>query len=190
MPAVFLTNEMLQQWSDQGKVRLDDTTLTLLAEARTVKLSAAVRFTSLIDEGDDPNKLLGKVKTTAQLVELGAEHYLDSVIFGDIGYMVVEGFLGDLSPARKTVVPTPAVDDFHERTDVHVVTSLKSQMAGTSSSTTSATLRAVNPGAAPAAVDLPPPPMIAPPAPPLPRPKTMTEAEALSQLFLSTVLDK
>ena len=174
MPAVFLTNGMLQQWSDEGKVRLDDTTLTLLAEARTVKLTPAVRFTQLIDGGDDPNKLLGKVKTTAQIFQLGAEHYLDSVIFGDVGYMVVEGFLGDLSPAaRKTAAPATSTpgDEFSERTDVHLI-STKSSMS-------------LPVSIAPAAVDLGPAPT------PAPAPvKTMSEAEALSQLFLSTVLDK
>ena len=168
MPAVFLTNEMLQSWSDQGKVKLDGTVLTLLGENRTVALSPAVRFTSLIDGSDDANKLLGKVKTTAQLAELGAEHYLDSVIFGDVGYTVVEGFLGDLSPAKRAQRPpppptadVPVIDDdagnFHERTDVRLVDT--------------------SPAAAPAAVDLPP------------APDKLSEAEALSRLFLSTVPD-
>ncbi len=110
MAAVFITNAMLTQWSDQGKVRLDDTTLTLLQENRTVKLKPAVRFTKVIDDGDDPNKLTGKVKTKEQLDEIGAEHYLDSVILGDVGYQVVEGFLGDLSPPPRgpKAEPTPA----------------------------------------------------------------------------------
>lgn len=107
MAAVFLTNAMLTQWSDQGKVRLEDTTLTLLQENRTVTLKPAVRFTKVIDDAKDPNALLGKVKTVEQLVELGAEHYLDSVILGDIGYTVVEGFLGDLSPPKKARPPRP-----------------------------------------------------------------------------------
>ena len=106
MAAVFITNAMLTQWSDQGKVRLDDTTLTLLQENRTVKLKAAVRFTKVIDGTPDPNALIGKVKSTEQLAEMKAEHYLDSVILGDIGYYVVEGFLGDLSPPPKaTTIP-------------------------------------------------------------------------------------
>lgn len=102
MAAVFITNAMLTQWSDQGKVRLDDTTLTLLQENRTVKLQPAVRFLKLIDGGDDANKLIGKVKTPEQILEMKAEHYMDSVILGDIGYTVVEGFLGDLSPPPKS----------------------------------------------------------------------------------------
>lgn len=139
MAAVFITNAMLTQWSDQGKVRLDDTTLTLLQENRTVKLKPAVRFTKLIDAGEDPNKLIGKVKTPDQLAEMKAEHYMDSVILGDVGYTVVEGFLGDLSPA---VAPPLA------------------PMATPSKP-------------APAPVDVDP----------------LTDAEALSRLFLSTVKD-
>lgn len=107
MAAVFLTNAMLTQWSDQGKVRLEDTTLTLLQENRTVTLKPAVRFTKVIDDASDPNALLGKVKTTEQLAEIGAEHYLDSVILGDVGYTVVEGFLGDLSAPKKARAPRP-----------------------------------------------------------------------------------
>jgi hypothetical protein len=109
--AVFITQQMLTAWTDQGKVRLEETTLHLLQENRTVKLKAAVRFVKLIDGGDDPNKLLGKVKTSEQLAELGAEHYMDSVIMGDTGYTVVEGFMGDLSPppaAPKKPEHTPA----------------------------------------------------------------------------------
>jgi hypothetical protein len=109
--AVFITQQMLTAWTDQGKVRLDENTLHLLQEGRTVNLKPAVRFTKLIDAGEDPHKLVGKVKTTEQLHELGAEHYMDSVILGDVGYTVVEGFMGDLSPppagARKPEL-TPA----------------------------------------------------------------------------------
>lgn len=167
MPAVFLSNEMLQQWSDQGKVKLEDTVLTLLAEKRTVALTPAVRFTSMIDGTDEQNKLLGKVKTKAQLDEIGAEHYMDSVIIGDVGYTVVEGFLGDLAPVKRpprAAPTTPGDDPFRQQaTDVHLV----------------APTRPV--AAAPAAVDLPPPP-----APVRP----LSEAEALSQLFLQTVREK
>ena len=99
MAVVFVTNAMLNTWSDQGKVRLVDTTLHLLSENRTVQLKPAVRFVKLIDGTDDPHKLVGKVKSVQQLDEMGAEHYLDSVIFGDVGYYVVEGFWGELSTA-------------------------------------------------------------------------------------------
>ncbi|MDP2342952.1 MAG: hypothetical protein Q8O67_18495 [Deltaproteobacteria bacterium] len=169
---------MLEQWADQGKVRLDDTTLTLLSENRTVKLTPAVRFTKLIDDsGGDPSKLLGKVKTKDQLTELGAEHYLDSVIFGDIGYTVVEGFLGDLSPQKRIAAAGAAAPDpfAPTMTEVKLVAPSGPPAAGPAISR------------APAAVDLPP----SPPTPhngiPAAKPAVVSEAEALSRLFLSTV---
>lgn len=161
MAAVFITNAMLTQWSDQGKVRLDDTTLTLLQESRTVKLKPAVRFTKTIDGSPDPNGLLGKVKTTEQLAEMKAEHYLDSVILGDTGYQVVEGFLGDLSPPPKGAATTSAVPPPPARGAVRGV---------------------------PAPVDTGPPP--SPAAPPADAAGgTESDAEALSRLFLTTVRD-
>ena len=54
---------------------------------------------------------MGKVKTKVQLDELEAEHYMDSVICGDVAYQVVEGFLGDLMAARpigQAAAPAPA----------------------------------------------------------------------------------
>lgn len=173
MPAVFITNAMLEQWADQGKVRLDDTTLTLLSENRTVKLTPAVRFTKLIDDaGGDPTKLLGKVKTKDQLTELGAEHYLDSVIFGDVGYTVVEGFLGDLSPQKRVAsAGAPAPDPFAPTmTEVKLVAPVIAR-------------------GAPPPVDLPPspPPMHAGQPAAARKPEVVSEAEALSRLFLSTV---
>src|SRR5689334_22271401 len=70
MAAVFIAQATLNDWSDQGKVRLDETVLTLLQENRTVKLKPAVRFTRVVDATPDPHGLLGKVKSKEQLVEL------------------------------------------------------------------------------------------------------------------------
>lgn len=102
MAAVFITNALLSQWSDAGKARLEGTVLTLVHEARTVHLRPAVRFTRLVDGAPDANSLIGKVKTREQLAEMGAEHYLDSVILGDAAYHVVEGFLGEVSVAPRS----------------------------------------------------------------------------------------
>lgn len=109
MPAVFIAQGTLQQWADAGKVRLDDTTLFLLKEQREVLLRPAVRFTRLTVGEADPHGLLGKVKSSEQLGELGAEHYLDSVILGDLAYEVVEGFLGDLQGGRAAPAAPPSV---------------------------------------------------------------------------------
>ena len=104
MPAVFIAQSTLTEWSDAGKIRVEDTTLVLIREQRTVDLIPAVRFTALEFGDEDPNKLLGKVKTSAQLKEMGAEHMAESVIYGEMAYKVVEGFMGDLA-AQKPMKP-------------------------------------------------------------------------------------
>jgi hypothetical protein len=96
LAVVFIAQATLQQWADLGKVRLDETTLLLVKEQRQVALRPAVRFTQVLGSDSDPNGLVGKVKATEQLTELGAEHYMDSVLLGDVAYTVVEGFLGDM----------------------------------------------------------------------------------------------
>lgn len=109
MAAVFIAQSTLTQWSDAGKVRLQGTVLHLLKEQRSVLLKPAVRFVKLVVGDADPHGLLGKVKTDDQLKELGAEHYMDSVILGDTAYEVVEGFMGDLMAAEPTAsAPPPA----------------------------------------------------------------------------------
>ena len=44
--------------------------------------------------GADPHGLVGRVKETAALEKLGAEHYMDSVLLGDSAYKVTPGFTG------------------------------------------------------------------------------------------------
>jgi len=108
MAAVFIAHSTLQQWADAGKVRLDETTLHLLKEGRSVLLKPAVRFTKLTVGDEDPHALLGKVKTADQLREMGAEHYMDSVIHVDTAYEVVDGFMGDLQASKPTAAAVPA----------------------------------------------------------------------------------
>lgn len=108
MAVVFIAQSTLQQWADQGKVRLEETTLLLLKEQRQVALRPAVRFTQILGSESDPNGLVGKVKTTAQLAELGAEHYMDSVLLGEVAYTVVEGFLGDMMASTPVGQAPPA----------------------------------------------------------------------------------
>lgn len=168
MPAVFIAQATLQQWADAGKVRLEDTTLYLLREQRFVVLKPAVRFTKLTVGDSDPHALLGKVKSAEQLRAMGAEHYMDSVIHGDVAYEVVEGFLGDLqasqpmapaatppkAPAERSVTPAPVALD----------------------APTPSPAPAVEPAAKPAEE-----------GPGAKEPEELSEAEALSKLFLDTV---
>jgi hypothetical protein len=48
--------------------------------------------------GGDPNGLLGTVKDMETLAQMGADHMMSSVIYGDTAYEVVNGFLGEPEP--------------------------------------------------------------------------------------------
>jgi hypothetical protein len=83
----------MDRWTGEGKVKLLDDVMTLPALGRSFRLATAVHFTHKID-GSDTQSLVGRVKTDAQLAELGAEHYGASVILGESGYECEEGFIG------------------------------------------------------------------------------------------------
>jgi hypothetical protein len=53
-----------------------------------------VRFLHVTGAETDPHKLVNKVKDEADLAKLGADHYVTSVIIGDIAYDVQPGFIG------------------------------------------------------------------------------------------------
>ena len=160
MAAVFIAQPTLDEWSDQGRIRLDGVVLTLIHENRIVRLKPAVRFTTLIGSPDDPHALIGKVKSHEQLATLGAEHYLDSVILGETAYQVVEGFLGDLHGPPKgpvvggTLIPSPATP----RTAATSTQMLDATMPAPSLDAAAASLSAMSgPSAAAPPMMLPPP---------------------------------
>jgi hypothetical protein len=62
-----------------------------------------------MEAGNDTAKLLGKVKTLDALKQMGAEHYMQSVILGESAYKVQQGFLAETNALRRAVgVKAPA----------------------------------------------------------------------------------
>jgi hypothetical protein len=97
---LFVSQAMLETWAEQGKIEFQGDVMTLLSgegRGRSYALEPAVRFLKLLGAEQDPNGLLAKVKTGAQLRELGAEHLDSSVIVGDVGYEVQPGFLAEVA---------------------------------------------------------------------------------------------
>jgi hypothetical protein len=93
MAQLFISQERLDTWTAENRVRLDGDTMTL-TEGRVFRLRPAVRFLRVAGAAPDPNSLLGKVVDESRLVALGADHYMNSVIVGDTAYDVQNGFLG------------------------------------------------------------------------------------------------
>jgi hypothetical protein len=93
MARLFVSQEQMDRWTSEGKVRLDHDLMTVPALQRSFRLRTAILFTKVVD-GADQHGLVGRVKSDLQLNELRAEQYGSSVIVGDVAYEGVEGFLG------------------------------------------------------------------------------------------------
>ncbi len=91
---LFVPQAVLDRWSEQGAAQVDGSVLTLVPLDRRYALTAAVRFIKM-EAGEDHAGLLTHVRTDAALRNMGAEHYLESVIFGESAYEVQQGFLAD-----------------------------------------------------------------------------------------------
>ncbi len=100
---LFVSQAMLDSWAGQGKIDFAGNVMTLLAgdgKGRSYALDPAVRFLEVLGADADPNRLLRKVKSTAQLKELGAEAVGDSVVLGEVAYEVEPGFLAEPSAVQ------------------------------------------------------------------------------------------
>jgi hypothetical protein len=111
---IFLPQCLMDSWTADGRIRLEQDMLVVPEDGTGLALSPAVRFMREVGGGGDPAGLIGKVKTMAQLEELGADHYRDSVLVGESAYEVVEGFCAVLAGAP-TRPPAGGVEE--EATD-------------------------------------------------------------------------
>ena len=91
---VFFPQTALDEWVSENRVDIKGEELTLKAEGRRFRIIEAVRVIREVTGADDPHELLGRVKTRAFLLELGAELLEGSMILGDNAYDVVQGFIG------------------------------------------------------------------------------------------------
>lgn len=109
---LFLPQKTLEDWATDDKADLQDGKLVMKESKTTHPIAPAVHFQRLIS-GSDQEGLVGRVKTTAQLAALGAEHLADSCIVGDVAYEVVEGYVTEVQalsqskadPKKKSASP-------------------------------------------------------------------------------------
>jgi len=72
--------------------------MTLTELGRAFDMQPGVHFVKVTGGDQDPNDLVGRVKSKDQLEEMGGELFGNSVIFKDTAYDVVEGFIGEPLP--------------------------------------------------------------------------------------------
>jgi hypothetical protein len=90
---VFFAQSALDVWLADGAIELTGLELTLTAEARRYRLAEAAHVIREVTGSPDAHELIGRVKSTHYLEELGAELMEGSMILGDNAYDVVPGFL-------------------------------------------------------------------------------------------------
>ncbi|MGF1465085.1 MAG: hypothetical protein ACFCGT_03035 [Sandaracinaceae bacterium] len=108
---LFIPQHVLDLWLSEDRVEVQGEILVTKPEGVRLALTTAVRFKAEVAGGADEAKLVGRVKDLAQIGELGAEHYADSVIHGESAYEVVEGFTATLLPAEEGGGGGPGPDD-------------------------------------------------------------------------------
>jgi len=104
---------MLDSMVEAGKIRVDKGILTMLAgDNPTFQLLPAFRIVRTIEGGADPNGLAGQIRSEAELKGLGAETYMDSVIYKDVAYQADTGFIAEkrapVPEAEAAAAPKPA----------------------------------------------------------------------------------
>jgi hypothetical protein len=92
---LFLPHKTLEEWSVSEKADLQDGKLLVKDGSTSYPVEPGVHFLKLVS-GEDTKQLVGRVKRTAQLVALQAEHFADSCIVGDAAYEVVEGYVTEV----------------------------------------------------------------------------------------------
>ena len=105
---VFFPQPALDVWLEEGRVKLVGDRV-VLPSGHALELESGLRFVAEVAEGEDPNDLVGKVKTLEQVVGMSGEHQADSVLLGDNAYEVVEGFLATVAEGGSD--PDPADPD-------------------------------------------------------------------------------
>lgn len=105
MARLFVSQERIDRWSAEGRVTVDKDIMFLPALGRSFRLRPAVYVTRLLSREKDVHRLLGRVKSEAQLTELGAEHFANSLILGEMAYECEPGFIGEVIGST---TPSPA----------------------------------------------------------------------------------
>jgi hypothetical protein len=95
MPRIFVAQSALDRWMSAGGASLEADLMKLSAvPGVNFYINPGVHFVSLDGGGTDPYDIIGSVKTSHELAQLGGDHYDASVIIGDSAYSVRPGFVG------------------------------------------------------------------------------------------------
>lgn len=72
--------------------------MTLTELGRSFAMKPAVCFVKVTGSDVDPHDLIGRVKSKDDIESMGGEPFESSVIYGDLAYDVIDGFIGEPLP--------------------------------------------------------------------------------------------
>jgi hypothetical protein len=98
MSRLFISVDRLEAWSAEGRASLEGDRMTLTELGRSFSMTPAVVFVTATGQDNDPNDLVGRVKSKVALEEMGGELFGNSVIYRDTAYDVIDGFMGEPLP--------------------------------------------------------------------------------------------
>jgi hypothetical protein len=98
MSRLFISVERLDAWTTDGRASVEGDKMTLTELGRVFSMMPAVHFASVNGPDGDPHDLVGRVKSKQVLLQMGAEQLANSVIYRDVAYDVIDGFIGEPLP--------------------------------------------------------------------------------------------
>jgi hypothetical protein len=97
---LFISQERIDRWLAEERVTIDGDRMLLPAFGTMFFLRPAVLFRREVGGGDDPMRLIGRVKSEEQVREIGGELQASSVVVGDSAYECETGFLAEVLSSR------------------------------------------------------------------------------------------
>ncbi len=91
---IFVSQNAVDRWMSVGGVAIEGDMLRIPAAASVPLFVNPAVYFERIDGGEsDAYDIIGAVKTSQELAQMGAEHYETSVVIGEFAYTVKPGFV-------------------------------------------------------------------------------------------------
>lgn len=97
MPRIYVSQALVDRWLAEGHIELQGDLLRLSLRQSgpqtSLFINPAVFFERIDGVEQDPHGVVGCVKSSQELAQIGAEHYDTSVVLGESAYTVQPGFI-------------------------------------------------------------------------------------------------
>lgn len=94
MVRVFVSQACIDRWMGAGGIAIEGDLMRFHAvPGANMFINPGVYFERIDGSDSDPYEILGAVKTSMELAQMGADHYESSVVLGDYAYTVKPGFV-------------------------------------------------------------------------------------------------